>query len=127
VEITHRLPKLEQPQHITINVYVARQIRIGELDLIETRDGPHRIPVLQPDTEARHALSKVSDCAIWKIHFEWHTCLTKRPRHAIEPEPPSCRTQYVRSPILLRDSDFLEHAAASLWTISSHLTGMLPA
>ena len=35
VQITHRLPKLERPQHIAVDVNVACQIRIGELDLIE--------------------------------------------------------------------------------------------
>jgi hypothetical protein len=53
------LPKLERPQHIAVDV--ARQLRIGELDLIKTRDGAHRVPVPQPDTEARQALSKPSD------------------------------------------------------------------
>ena len=60
VQITHRLPQLERPQHVAVDVDVARQVRIGELDLIKTGDGAHRVPVLQPDTEARRALTEAS-------------------------------------------------------------------
>jgi hypothetical protein len=125
VPITHGLPKLKRPQHVTIDVDVARQIRIGELDLIKTGDGAHRVPVLQPDTEARRALPKTSDSAIRKIHIERHTCLTKPTRDAIKPKPASGDSLQVRSATLRPDSDFLRHAAASASPIPSNFTGTL--
>ena len=109
VQITHRLPKLERPQHIAIDVDVARQIRIGELDLIKTGDGAHRVPVLQPDTEARQALSKPSGCAIREIHIERHACLAKCPRDAIKPQPAACDRRRVGNATLRLDTGFLRH------------------
>src|SRR3954469_17260168 len=127
VQVTHRLPQLERPQHIAIDVDVARQIRISELDLIKAGDGTHGVPILQRDTEVRHTLSEASDCTIRKMHLERHACRAKCSCDAIEPKPAACGRRRVRSAALLPDSDFLGHATASLWLIPSRLAGTLPA
>ncbi len=46
MQITHGLPKLERPQHIATDVDVARQVRVGELDMIKTRDCAHHVPIV---------------------------------------------------------------------------------
>jgi hypothetical protein len=61
VQITHLLPQRKRPQHVAIDVDVARQIRVSKLHLVKTGDCAHRVPVLQGDTEVRRALTETSD------------------------------------------------------------------
>jgi len=86
VQIAHRLPQLERPQHIAIDIDVTRQVSVGELDLIETGEGPYRIPVVHPDAETRSSLAETPTTAIGKRQLEGHACVGECPRNAIEPE-----------------------------------------
>jgi hypothetical protein len=61
VQIAHRLPQLERPQHIATDIDITRQVSVGELDLIETGERTYRIPVVQPDGPKRRQLPSGKD------------------------------------------------------------------
>src|ERR1044071_6196449 len=113
MQITHRSPKLERSQHVTVDVDIARQIRICEFDLVKTCDGAHRVPVFQPDAEARRTLTEALGCTSRKIHLKWHICFAKCMHDAIKPKSCSCVRRCVRSATLLPAGHFFRHAAAA--------------
>jgi len=112
VQITHLLPQRKRPQHVAIDVDVARQIRVSKLHLVKTGDCAHRVPVLQGDTEVRRALTETSDRAVREKHLERHICPGKYPPDAIQPKSRRSHLRCMRS-AASPDRRFLRHSTAS--------------
>ncbi len=80
VEILHRTAQFEGAQHVAFDVDVAGEIGIADAPFIDTGDCPHRLAILEGNTEARRAFAKAPDSAIRKDHLEGHRRLCELSR-----------------------------------------------
>src|SRR5262245_55432768 len=72
VEVLHRLPELEGPQHVPFDIDVTGQIGIADAAFIDAHDGPHSAVVFEGHPEARRTITETLDTAVGKGHLEGH-------------------------------------------------------